>query len=264
MHSVRLSSLFLRALLITLATSTPLFAQAADADDKATYSLAMNQDSFFGFYPVFTGAVKVTEKVSWTGYGIFWTTPSFGTGGGGGLWTEVGGGVHIEALGGRLGINPQVGILNGKLLSAGDFAMAFEGVVPNLTVNLTTARVEGQVYAGAYTALRTGQVANAAGTGLVDTGVKNNFMHWWASGGLKLNPTVSVGAHYEQLDYRPSGADAASVRSEGLYKWAGPYLQVNVSSRMSVRFLSGANVMDRPATDGNGSFYKLTATYTFP
>lgn len=264
MKSLRLQVVLLHTLLFTLVGHAPLVAQTSDEDDKATYSLAMNQDSFFGFYPMFTGAVKTSDTVSWTGYGIFWTTPSFGTGGGGGLWTEVGGGVNVSVLDGKLGINPQVGILNGKLLSAGDFAMAFEGIVPNLTMNLATTRVEGQLYAGFYTAMRTGQVLNAVGDGLVDTGVKNNFTHWWLSTGVKLNPTFSVGGHYEQLDYRPSGRDASSVGSSGVYKWAGPYVQANMSSRFSVRFLAGADVMDRPATDGNGSFYKLTATYTFP
>ena len=260
----RLHHALLFALLAALVGPAPVHAQTPADDDGATYSLALNQDNFFGFYPSFTAAVKVSDTVSWTGYGIFWTTPSFGTGGGGGLWTEAGGGLNISLLDGALGINPQVGFLHGKLLSAGDFAMAFEGIVPNLTVNLSTTRVEGQLYAGFYTAMRTGQVANAAGTGLVDTGVKNNFTHWWISSGVKLSPVVSIGGHYEQLDYRPSGTDAASVGSSGLYKWAGPYVQANMSSRFSVRLLAGANVMDRPATDGNGSFYKLTATYTFP
>jgi hypothetical protein len=264
MTTVRLYSLLLLTLLATFATQAPLHAQAPADDDGATYSLALNQDNFFGFYPSFTASVKVTDRVSWTGYGIFWTTPSFGTGGGGGLWTEAGGGLNISALDGKLGINPQVGFLHGKLLSAGDFAMAFEGIVPNLTVNLATPRVEGQLYAGFYTAMRTGQVRNSAGTGLVNTGVKNNFTHWWINSGVKLTPVASIGGHYEQLDYRPSGPDSARVGSSGLYKWAGPYVQANMSSRFSVRLLAGANVMDRPATDGNGSFYKLTATYTFP
>lgn len=262
--TLRLRSTLSLALLATLAAHAPLYAQAPADDDGASYTVSMNQDNFFGFYPGFTASLKTSDTVSWTGYGIFWTTPSFGTGGGGGLWTEAGGGVNISLLDGALGINPQVGFLHGKLLSAGDFAMAFEGIVPNLTMNLATPRVEGQLYAGFYTAMRTGQVENAAGSGLVGVGVKNNFTHWWVNGGVKLNPAMSIGAHYEQLDYRPSGRDADTVESSGLYKWAGPYVQANFSPRFSVRLLAGANVMDRPATDGNGSFYKLTATMTFP
>ena len=72
-------------------------AQSAPAEDRTSYTISMNQDTFFGFYPMFTSAYKVNDKVDWTTYGIFWTTPSFGTGGGSGLWTEFGTGVNFKA-----------------------------------------------------------------------------------------------------------------------------------------------------------------------
>ena len=55
----------------------------------------MNQDSFFGFYPTVSGAFRVNDKVDATAYGSFWTTPSFGNGGGGSLWTEAGAGANL-------------------------------------------------------------------------------------------------------------------------------------------------------------------------
>jgi hypothetical protein len=246
------------------AISAPLSAQQPPAEDRASYTISMNQDTFFGFYPMVTGSYKVNDKVDWTTYGIFWTTPSFGTGGGSGLWTEFGTGVNFNAYDGKLSINPQLGFLNGKLLSNGNFPMAFEGFVPSLTANVDTDRVEAQLYAGFYTALRKGRVPATTGGGLAAAPVQNNFVHWWLNGGVKLAPVISVGLHYEALDFRASGSGSSGVPNAGLYKWLGPYVQANLSSKFSVRYTFGANVMDRPATDGNDSFYKLTATYSFP
>lgn len=248
----------------TCAAPGALLAQPPDADDDGvSFSVALNQDTFFGFYPLVAGSAPINDTLDWTVYGIFWTTPSFGTGGGGGLWTEVGGGVNFSLFDGKLSVNPQVGFLNGKLLSNGNFAMAFEGFVPNLTANLDTDRAEGQLYAGFYTALRKGRVPNAAGDALVAAPVQNNFTHWWINGGVKLTPEFSAGLHYEVLDFRPSGTGSSGVDSAGLYKWLGPYVQANLTSRFSTRFTFGSNVLDRPDTDGNDSFYKLTATYSF-
>jgi hypothetical protein len=248
----------------TFAAPGALLAQPPDADDEGTsFSVALNQDNFFGFYPLVAGSAPINDTLDGTVYGIFWTTPSFGTGGGSGLWTEVGGGVSFNLLDGKLSVNPQIGFLNGKLLSNGDFPMMFEGFVPNLTANLDTDRAEGELYAGFYTALRKGQTPNVTNDGLIAVSVQNNFTHWWINGGARLTPQFSAGLHYEVLDFRPSGTGSSGVSSAGLYKWLGPYAQASLSDRFSARFTFGANVLDRPATDGNDTFYKLTVTYSF-
>ncbi len=250
-----------RAIVLTLGVfCVGLQAQqsAASGPPKATYKVAMNQDSFFGFYPTVAGAYRLNDKIDATVYGIFWTTPSFGTGGGGGLWTEAGGGVNIRTFDGKLTFMPQLGILNGKLLSNGNFPMAFEGIVPNITTNLNTSRTEGEFYMGRYTAVRTGRVPGTGGT-LIAAGNQNNFLHWWINGGVKVSSAFSVGMHYESLGSNPSG----TLASSSVYKWLGPYVQANMSSGFSLRFSAGPDIQSRPATDGNGSFYKLTATYTF-
>lgn len=234
-------------------------AQTATPAPKATYRIAMNQDAFFGFYPTVNGAFKVNDRLDWTAYGIFWTTPSFGTGGGSGLWTEFGSGVNIRTFGGKWTFTPQLGLLNGKLLSNGSFPIAFEGIVPNITSNVNTTRAEAEFYMGRYTALRTGRVPSQPGGALVDAANRNNFLHWWINGGVKLSPLLSAGLHFEHLGSNPSG----TLASASVYKWLGPYVQANLSSNFSIRFTAGPDVQDRPATDGTGSFYKLSATYTF-
>ncbi len=249
------------AIAASLLMSTSAFAQQAPEESKASYTVSLNQDTFFGFYPIATGAYKANDKVDYTFYGIFWTTPSFGTGGGGGLWTEFGGGVNFKTFDGKLQFNPQLGILNGKLLSAGDFAMALEGYVPNITVNLNTEKTEGQFYLGSYLAGRKGERLNTETQRLEKVPVQNNFLHWWANGGYKVSKVVSAGVHYEALGFYPSGTGRPP--SADLYRWLGPYVQAKLSDSFSIRFTAGANVMDRPSTDGNGSFYKMSASYSF-
>lgn len=252
---------YVRATWIRCATALFVLSVANAQDSKSSGSFSLNQDVFFGFYPQINGAYRQSGTLDWTYYGIFWTTPSFGTGGGGGLWTEFGGGVNVRTMEGKLQVNPQLGALNGKLLSNGSFPVALEGVVPNITVNLNTSRAEGQFYLGYYLAARKGEVPDAGGTGLVSAPVQNNFVHWWGNGGVKLSPVISVGLHYEALYSDPSGTSPPSAAH--LYRWLGPYVQASLPNNISVRFTAGSDVMDRPATNGTDSFYKLTASYSF-
>lgn len=226
---------------------------------KSNYSVSLNQDNFFGFYPSINGSLSVNDKIDWTFYGIFWTTPSFGTGGGGGLWTEFGTGVNISTLQGKLKLNPQIGVLNGKLLSNGAFPMLLEGVVPSLTANLGTNKWEGQYYIGYYTATRKGQILTTdRSPRLVDAPVQNNFLHWWVNAGYKFSSSFSAGIHYEHLRSNPSEGASTNV-----YKWVGPYLQASLPSGLTLRFSGGGNVLDRPANDGNNTFYKMSASFNF-
>ena len=234
----------------------PALAQS-NQTPKANYRISMNQDSFFGFYPTVYGAFRINDKIDATAYGVFWTTPSFGTGGGGGLWTEAGGGINLKTFDGKWTFTPQLGILNGKLLSNGSFPMAFEGIVPNITSNVNTKRAEGEFYMGRYTALRSGRVVGPNNS-LIAAGVQNNFLHWWINGGVKATSTFSVGLHYESLGSNPSSGASSSV-----YRWLGPYVEAKLSSGFSLRFAAGPDVQKRGPTDGNGSFYKMTAVYSF-
>lgn len=173
-------------------------------------------------------------------------------------------GANSSTYEGKLTINSQLGFLNGKLLSNVNFSMAFEGIVPSLTANVNTGRVEAQLDARFYPAIGQGRAPASTGGGLVAAAVQNNFNHWWLNGGVKLAPVMPAGLHYEALDFRPSGSGSSGAALAGLYKWLGPYVQANLSSKFPVRCRFGANVMDRPSSDGNDSFYKLTATCSFP
>lgn len=234
--------------------------QTGSSEPRASYRISLNQDVFFGFYPTFAANYKANDRLDWTAYGIIWTTPSFGTGGGSGLWTEFGSGVNIKTFDGKWTFTPQLGFLNGKLLSNGSFPMALEGIVPNITSNVSTKRAEGEFYLGRYTALRRGKTSDGAG-GLVSVPIQNNFLHYWINGGVRISPLISAGLHYEQLDSSPDGTGAPPA--SGVYKWLGPYVQANFGN-FSVRFTAGPDVKNRPRGDGNQSFYKLSASWTLP
>ncbi|RMG71507.1 MAG: hypothetical protein D6722_06715 [Bacteroidetes bacterium] len=232
------------------------------AQETASFTVSLNQDVFFGFYPTVAGSYALSDQLDLSFYGIFWTTPSFGTGGGGGLWTEFGAGVSFDA--GPLTITPQVGILNGKLLSNGEFGRFFDGVVPNLTVDLSQGRLEGQLYFGYYKSITPGQMMSPDTETLVPVSSTNDFIHYWANLGYGLSPVLSAGAHWEHLYFAPANIDAAAFTPDtepvaaDLYRWVGPYVQLSHPDGHSLRFVAGAVLGEADA-----SFYKMTAAFSF-
>ncbi len=168
-------------------------------------SLSLTSDTFFGFVPAAQGYYGLTDSLDFTVYGIFW---SAGTGDDWGNWTEFGLGFNYKPTS-FLSINPQVGFLGGSLLSNSAIGPGTlgDGWVPNITINLNSDSLEGQVYFGAYLPIGGGE----AGT--------LEFLHYWANLGYKINSFVSFGGHFEQLQ-GGSNATAATI-----YTWAGPYIQ---------------------------------------
>ncbi len=239
-------------------------AQGAPERDER-FSVVLNQDAFFGFYPTFNGLIPVGEKVDLSFYGILWTTPDFSsaTGLGSDLWTEFGIGANFYAAGGKLQIKPQVGITNGALLSRGNLGRGprnttttlnggnvFDGIVPNLTVNYSDAKFEGEFYAGYYAALRN----RSDNIGALD------FLHTWINAGYKLTSNFSAGAHMEVL--ANTRADVPGGSSSNVYEWYGPYVQFSMKNGFFARFTGG--VEEGGGAGGNrGDFYKVAVGMSF-
>ena len=229
-------------------------AQAGNTGGRSdSFTVTLNQDSFFGFYPAFNGLIAVSETVDFSFYGILWTTDAFGTSLGSDLWTEFGVGAAIYS--GGFVIKPQIGLTNGALLSGGvrggpndtptgtggNFA---DGIVPSLTVNYSDDTFEAEYYGGYYAALR-----NRNDVGSLD------FLHTWINAGYKFSDKISAGAHYELLsNSRNQGGATARV-----YQWLGPYVQFKTSNGFFARFTGGADI----ESGNDGDFYKLTAGFTF-
>lgn len=233
--------------LVAVGVSALLSVPAAARD--ASYTVTMNQDSFFGFNPSFNGLVPAGDNVDFSFYGTFWTRPSFGLGGGGGsLWTEFGVGANFNLDDGRLKVKPQIGITNGSLLSggaAGGTGPAFaDGIVPSLTINYNGDKIEAEYYGGYYAALR-----NRNDTGGLD------FLHTWLNIGYKVSSTVSFGPHYELL----SNTRNPVVGANKSYEWLGGYVQFTLPKGFFARFTAGAD-LDK---DNAGDFYKMSVGMSF-
>ena len=238
-----------------IATAAAAAAQAAENGGRSdTFTVTLNQDSFFGFYPAFNGLIPVSDNVDLSFYGILWTTDGFGTAIGSDLWTEFGIGAAIYS--GNFVIKPQIGLTNGALLSGGvvdnagnatgtggNFA---DGIVPSLTINYLDDSFEAEYYGGYYAALRN-RNENAA----------LDFLHTWINAGYRFSDKISAGAHYELLSNTrntfPLGATAR------VYQWVGPYVQFKTENGFFARFTAGADI----ESGNDGDFYKLTAGFTF-
>ncbi len=232
---------------------------SVEGDDKRddSYSVVLNQDSFFGFYPTFNGLIPVSEKIDFSFYGILWTRPSFGlnaTNSGDDLWTEFGLGANVHLLDGRLTVKPQVGLTNGALLSGGAMdadgnvtgANFADGVVPSVTANYRDDMFEAEWYSGYYAALRNRNEEAAL-----------DFLHLWFNAGIRVTEKFSFGGHYELLqnsrNTNPGGATGVA------YEWAGAYAQFALPKGFFARFTGGAEVSE----NSSGDFYKLAAGFSF-
>jgi hypothetical protein len=227
------------------------------------FTIVLNQDAFFGFYPTFNGLIPVGENVDLSFYGILWTTPSFastalaGVGpSGNDLWTEFGIGANFILADGKLNVKPQIGLTNGALLSGGvldandvptgtgsNFA---DGIVPSLTINYADDSFEAEFYGGYYAAL-----ANRNNDAALD------FLHTWFNAGYKFSGNFSAGAHYELLSNTRTTYPGASTAR--VYQWVGPYVQFTTRNGFFARFTAGADI----ESSNDGDFYKLAAGWSF-
>lgn len=239
------------ALLFTASTAraqdVPAPASMEEGPGDPSLSVILKQDRFFGFHSIAQVGVPVADTLDVTFYGIFWTIPAFGAGGGGqNLWTEWGAGANFNLLDGNLSVNPQVGVLSGNLLSAtfgaNDVGNIFEGIVPNITMTYGDGLLEGQFYGGWYIALRDGTNGSTADD-------NNHYIHYWANAGISLVSWLSVGVHWEHL----LQTEPAGVANRDLYQFIGPYVEAKAKMGF-LRFAAGADV----APDDLSDFYQMS------
>jgi hypothetical protein len=263
-------------------------AAADDLMDTAKHpvsvTMAMQADTFFGFNPSIYGTYGLRDNLALAFNVTYWTMIS-----GIGVhdnnpWLETDAGVNLTFLDKRLSVTPMLGFVHGQLLSSrGGFfpngggsvnerSTAFEGVVPNLTMNWLDDRFEGEFYMGYYKALRSeggkpgaftncsdlllnGQcLGTRSGVGAGGRGTWD-FLHYWANAGVRLNSMWSVGVHYEHLlTTRDNSAPGAQ---QDYYRWLGPYIEMKLPGGMAFRFTTGHDFTD------NQDFYKLKFTKTF-
>jgi hypothetical protein len=239
---------------------------AFGGDNAVAGSISFNQDTFFGFYPVIQGGYALNDRWDVTVYSILWTTDllSVGTLSGNanandfGLWTEFGGGLNYKAMDGALNINPQIGILNGGLLSQPSAARVFDGFVPSIISTYADDRWESEFYMGYYFGAR----------GITPGLTNNDFLHWWYNMGYRpwdegFLSTQSYGVHYEML--RRTGP-AAFAPVGNAYSWIGPYWETRFGNGLVMRYTAGWNADWNGVVNEAGAFpnfYKVNIAYDF-
>lgn len=240
------------ALTFSLLLSSNINAQEATTEapaeeKKLDMNVTLNSDIFFGFYPFFNGSYGISEKVDFTFYGILWS--GGGPGASWGNWTEFGMGIGFPVSEGVY-VNPQIGLLSGGLTSGLGTPVLAEGLVPNLTIGVDKETIEGEIYAGYYAGLDHGNP------------VTNNYLHYWANGGYKINSIVSAGVHFEHLRFT-GGMDQGEDAAYDYYQVVGPYVQfAKPDGTAWTRFSSGWDLRSDEQVEKSGyaqpSFFKLT------
>ncbi|MDF2457890.1 MAG: uncharacterized protein K0S79_306 [Nitrospira sp.] len=260
--------------------------------DPLAVTMALQGDSFFGFNPSVYGTYKMSEDFA-IAFNATWWTDISGLGvHDSNMWVETDLGVNLTFLQKRLSITPMIGFVHGMLLSSrgGTFpngdgsrnerTTAFEGVVPNITMNWLSDKFEGEFYAGYYKSIREegGKAGEAGANPCTQVGTAElsclsaqrglggrgswDFLHYWVNAGYRVNTVFSFGAHYEHLlstmasATAPGGGPAAGYQQD-YYRWIGPYLAFNLPKGMSFRFTFGKDMAD------GEDFYKLRFTKTF-
>lgn len=217
-----------------------LWAQKESDQPASTFSIAINQDNAFGFYPSVNGSFGLSETLSLTYYSIFWTNPSFGSiGSGTDLWLEVGAGVSFPLLEDRLIINPSIGTTHGRLLSDAPKAQSFEGLVPSILGLYLDDQFEVEVFTAYYKALR--NEGNGSG----------DYLLYWILPGVVLTKNISLGLHYEGFVNTRVSEGETNV----FYQWLGAYFKFTVNDKYTFRFSAGKNTADFPTY--SDQFYKL-------
>lgn len=254
------------------------------AKHPVSVTMALQADSFFGFNPQVYGTYGLTDNVALAFNFTYWTMIS-----GVGVhdnnpWLETDIGLNFTMLDKRLSLTPMIGFVHGQLLSSrGGFfpngggsvnerTTAFEGAVPNITVNYLDNRFEGEFYLGYYKAIRSEGGSPSGASTCITTGdpaTSGNclgpnqggnrgtwdFLHYWANVGYRVNSLLSAGVHYEHLlTTRDNSAPGAQ---QDYYRWIGPYMELKLAGGMAFRFTTGKDLTD------NQDFYKLKFTKTF-
>jgi hypothetical protein len=214
----------------------------APTERQERFTVVLNQDAFFGFYPTFTGLIPVSDNVDLSFYGILWTTPSFASTAlagnapsGSDLWTEFGNGALLSG-----------GVLDANEVPTGTGSNFADGIVPSLTINYSDSSFEAEFYGGYYAAL-----ANRNKDAALD------FLHTWVNAGYKFSSNFSAGLHYELLSNTRTTYPGASTAR--VYQWVGPYVQFTTKNGFFARFTAGADI----ESGNDGDFYKLAAGWSF-
>lgn len=238
----------LYCILSLVALSYHAISQAeSDSDIRSSrFGVTLIQENAFGFYPVIYGSFGLSSSLDFTYYGVMWTNPSFGlpqTTYSSDLWMENGFGIGFNAFNGSMYINPALGFTHGKFLSGGDESVAFEGLVPSLSLYINPGKMDTEIYFSLYQHLRD-EVSDPVNRSTADV------LFYWVTPGFWVHNKVSIGIHFENLSLKFGEGDF-----ESSYQWLGPYIKFRAFGKHDFRFMAGPNLKEGVYAR---EFYKLS------
>ena len=241
------SYLFLIIALISFEIDAQEVSSESSSESRSsTFGITLIQENAFGFYPVIYGAQPISTNLDLTFYGAMWTNPSFGfpqTTFSSDLWLENGFGIGFSAFDGAAYVNPAIGFTHGKFLSGSDESVAFEGLVPSLSLYINPGKMDTEVYFSLYQHLRD-EVTDPINRSTAD------MIFYWLTPGFWVSDKVSIGMHYEGLFLKFGEGSFDSS-----YQWLGPYIKLRTKGKYDFRFMAGPNLKEGVYSN---EFYKLT------
>jgi hypothetical protein len=227
--------------------------ESTSEEKRSTFGVTLTMENAFGFYPVIYGSIEISPTLDFIYYGAMWTNPSFGlpqTTYSSDLWLENGFGIGFDAFGGNAYVNPSIGFAHGKFLSGSDESVAFEGIIPSLSLYLYPGIMDMEVYFSYYTHLRD-EVPDPNPNFRSTAGV----IFYWMTPGVYVSKTVILGMHYEGLYLKFGEGDF-----ESSYQWFGPSIKFRTKQKYDFRFAAGPNLKDGIYSK---EFYKLSVNIPF-
>ena len=239
---------YLYAILIFLFFTVHATAQEETDTEKreSTFGITLTMENAFGFYPVIYGSIGISPSLDLTYYGAMWTNPSFGfpqTTFSSDLWMENGFGLGFHALNGAMYVSTSIGFTHGKFLSGGEESVAFEGIVPSISLYINPGKMDTEVYFSLYQHLRD-EVSDPVNR------VTADMIFYWLTPGYWVGDNVSIGFHYESLFLKFGDGDF-----ESSYHWLGPFIKIRAHGKYDFRFMAGPNLKEGVYAS---EFYKLT------
>ena len=225
-----------------------VYSQNPESDEarNSNFGITFNMENAFGFYPTFYGSIPLNQNLDLTFYGVMWTNPSFGlpqSTYSSDLWLEQSIGLGFNAFNDQVYISPSLGFTHGKFLSGGDQSVAFEGIVPSLSVYLNPGSFDMEIFLSLYQHFRD-KVSDPVNRSTAD------MLFYWLTPGFWVSRNVSIGIHYEGLFLKFGEGSFDSS-----YQWLGPYIKLRTKSQYDFRFMAGPNLKEGIYAN---EFYKLT------
>jgi hypothetical protein len=223
--------------------SSALPQESDSLTDNSTFTLQLNQDNSFSFFPIIFGSIPL-KRIDLTFYSVFWTTPAFANADGTGALIEAGAGIGITK--GNWYLNPFVGFTHGIFTNNRDQngygrPAIFESVVPGAFLLMKRQRLESELFIAYYHNIRE------------ETTSSTNYLFWWILPGIRINRYFSTGAHFEQF----RSTEAA------IYMRYGFYAKATFKTKYELRLSFGFNDTPDETPDKETNFYKLTTNIPF-